>query len=352
MPIEHAEKSLDLYGVGNAIVDVQVKVSEEEFAQFDFPRGSSVLTTTAAQEEILGTLSDRETELSSGGSAGNSTILLAQLGGTAVFSGRLADDPYGMHFVSELTEFGVPFASPVVSGARSGVSLILVTPDGERTMRTALGVAAEMAPSDVNEELIAQSRWLFVEGYAIPSPNQRKTVLYAIDIAKRTGCSVAVTLADSKIVSGYRAEFLDLLQKADLVFANSKEAAALSGAENDEMCMEFLKGLVANVVLTRGAKGALIRYGGEEFAVPAFPCKALDTTGAGDAFAGAFIYGISNGYSVRQAAIGASYLAMRVITQFGARLSKDAALEHWEHIRDAAKPSEDLQEIQGAGDYG
>ncbi len=312
-----------LCGMGNAIVDLFVEVPEAEFEQLGFERGTMRLVDSDEQRALLDRFADTDPRLVSGGSVGNSTIAFAQLGGKAAYLGCVGDDRYGFHYQSEFQQLKIEMGTPVVVNQPTGTCAAIITPDAERTMRTCLGVAAHLSGKHVQHDraLIEQSQWLFIEGYLLSNnePGQ-EAVKEAIAIAKAHGTKVALTCSDAFIVTVFGAPLLEALAQTDLFFCNGTEACAVAGAPDAATAFAKIADIVPNVVVTDGPNGAHIRWEGAEYHVPAFPCEPKDLTGAGDMFAGAFLYGITHGLSADVAARGANYLAMRVISQIGARL--------------------------------
>jgi sugar/nucleoside kinase (ribokinase family) len=314
-------KPFQLCGVGNAIVDIFVEVSESEFAALGFERGTMVLVDLAAQKTLLDSHQKHEPKLVSGGSVANSIIAFSQLGGQAAFIGCVGDDRYGLFYVSEFQELGIDIGNPIIVNETTGTSVCLITPDAERTMRTCLAVASHLAARHVDEERIKRSEWLFVEGYVFANPDTGQTAIQeAIRVARLHGTRIVITCSDAFVVQVFGNAFHEALHHADLLFCNESEACALTGATTAEDAFDRLKGTVPSVVVTNGPHGAYVRHDGVETHVPAFPCEPKDLTGAGDMFAGSFLYGITHGVAPEKAARAASFLSQKVITQVGARL--------------------------------
>jgi sugar/nucleoside kinase (ribokinase family) len=312
-----------LCGLGNAIVDLIVEVSEGEFAALGFERGTMRLVEASEQHALLESFAARNPRLVSGGSVGNSTIAFAQLGGKAAFLGIVGDDRYGLHYESELRELGIAMGNPIVAKQTTGTCVALITPDAERTMRTCLGVNAHLSGNHIltDADLIRESEWLFVEGYLFANPETgQQAVREAVSIAKESGTKIAITCSEAFIVQVFGKALHDALKQADLFFCNASEANAVANTHDAEDAFARLKAIVPNCVVTDGPNGAFIRWHRTEHHVPAVPCEPKDLTGAGDMFAGAFLYGVTHGVEPAKAARGANYLAMKVITQYGARL--------------------------------
>jgi sugar/nucleoside kinase (ribokinase family) len=314
-------KPFQLCGLGNAIVDIFVEVSDPEFASLGFERGGMVLVDLPEQTTLLDRFQKRDPTLASGGSVANSIIAFSQLGGQAAFIGCVGDDRYGLFYASELQELGIEIGNPVIVNEFTGTSVCLVTPDAERTMRTCLGVASHLAARHVDEGRIRDSEWLFIEGYVFANPDTGQTAIReAIRVARQHGTRIAITCSDAFVAQVFGEPLHSALQHAELLFCNESEACAITGASGAEDAFGMLKSKVPSVVVTNGPHGAYIRHGGIEKHVPAFPSEPKDLTGAGDMFAGSFLYGITHGIPADQAARAASFLSHKVIMQVGARL--------------------------------
>jgi sugar/nucleoside kinase (ribokinase family) len=314
-------REYQLCGLGNAIVDIFVEVPETDFASLGFERGTMRLVDVAEQRELLARFQGRDPRLVSGGSVANSVIAFSQLGGSAAFIGCVGDDRYGLFYESEFEELDIDIGNPVIVGQTTGTCVCLITPDAERTMRTCLAVSSHLSDRHVDEERIRNSDWLFIEGYVFANPDTGQgAIREAIRLAKKHGTKIAITCSDAFVVNVFGEPFRAALAHADLLFANESEACAIAGATTAEDAFSKLKGTVPSVVVTNGPHGAYIRHDGMEAHVPAFPCEPKDLTGAGDMFAGAFLFGLTDDVPADRAARAACYLARKVITQVGARL--------------------------------
>jgi len=314
-------KEFKLCGLGNAVVDIFLEVSDSEFASLGFERGGMRLVELQEQKVLLDRYQKHEPKLVSGGSVANSVIAFSQLGGQAAFIGCVGDDRYGLFYTSEFEELGIDIGNPVIVNEATGTCVCLVTPDAERTMRTCLAVSSHLAAKHVEERRIASSEWLFIEGYVFANPDTgQKAILEAIQIAKKHKTKIAITCSDAFVVHVFGDALREALKAADLFFCNEGEACAVTGAKTAEEAFKKLNGNIPSVVVTNGAHGAYIRHDAVEDHVPAFPSEPKDLTGAGDMFAGSFLYGITHGVSPAKAARAAGYLSHKVITQVGARL--------------------------------
>ena len=313
-------RDYQICGLGNAIVDIFVEISDDEFADLGYERGSMRLVELVDQKMLLDRFQDREPRMVSGGSVANSIIAFSQLGGDAAFIGCVGDDRYGLFYTSEFEELDIDIGNPVIVGAATGTCVALITPDAERTMRTCLAVASHLAERHMDAERIKNSEWLFVEGYLFANPTGQGAVREAINVAKKNDVKVAITCSEAFIVELFHEPFFEALRQADLIFANEREACALAKATTAPEAFRKLKDMVPQCVVTAGPHGAYVRFGEAEGHVAAFACEPKDLTGAGDMFAGSFLYGVTHGIAPQHAARAACFLAMKVITQIGARL--------------------------------
>ena len=319
-----AEKTIQVTGVCNALVDIFADITDQQFSSLGFDKGTMRLVEAAEQKEILSKLGGGDRALCSGGSVANSLIAVAQLGGSSAMICCVGDDEYGKFFKEECSSMGISVPSSPVPGAHTGTCLSLITPDAERTMRTSLGAAIQVGPKHIDAKTIAASSWLFIEGYVFSNGDDgRNGIKEAIRIAKETGTKIAITCSESWVLQAFGDPLREALEHAQLVFANEEEAATLSGAQDVVEAGNILSKKFPHVVLTAGPRGAYIWWEGEQIHVPAYPCEPRDLTGAGDMFAGAFLYGITNGYKPADAAKRACFLARDVISQVGARLKSD-----------------------------
>ncbi len=325
-------KRYDVCGLGNAIVDIFLFVSEPEFRDLGFQRGSMELVDEATQEKLLSEFGEsrQDLELVSGGSVANSIIAVSQLGGKAAYIGCVGNDRYGLHYADEFKQLQIEMGNPILPGQSTGTCLAIITPDGERTMRTFLGVASQLAAKHIEADRVTASKWLFVEGYLFANPETgQHAIREAMHVAKANGTKVALTCSDAFVPEIFKDAFLEALAESDLLFCNAAESLAVTGTTCVDEAFGQLQKIVPNCVVTHGSHGAHVYYGGKVGHVPTQPCQPRDLTGAGDMFAGSFLYGITHGFDPLVAAKTANALSRRVIMQVGARLRQDVA-SHWE----------------------
>jgi len=314
----------DVLAIGNAIVDVITAAEPAFLTTHDIAKGSMRLIS-APQAEALYTAMGPGREIS-GGSAANSVVGVAALGGRPAFIGRVADDQLGQVFQHDILAAGVHYATPAsASGDPTGRCLILVTPDGDRTMNTYLGACQQLTEADINPELIAASQILYLEGYLWDPPAPRTAMQKAIAIARAQGRKVAFTLSDVFCVEGHRAAFQTLLaDHVDLMFANENEARALYQTDDLDVALTEMAKHACTSVITRSEKGAIVLAGGTRIEVPAAKVtKPIDTTGAGDLFAGGFMAAMVQGQDLATSARTGCIAAAEVISHYGARPEAD-----------------------------
>lgn len=313
--------AFDVLGVGNAIVDVLARADERFLAESGLAKGSMRLIGPAEAVTLYDRLGPA-TEVS-GGSAGNTIAGVASLGGKAVFIGKVADDQLGAIYRHDMTATGVTFTTPpLVGGPPTGRSMILVTPDGERTMNTLLGAAQDLTPADIDEQLVAASAITFLEGYLWDPPQAKDAFRKAAAVAHRAGRKVALTLSDAFCVDRYRGEFLDLIRTGavDIVLANVAELKSLYETGSFEAGLEALRSEAALAAVTAGEDGSYVLSAAGVEHVPATAVETVvDATGAGDLYASGFLLGVSRGLPLATAASLGSFAAAEVISHMGAR---------------------------------
>ncbi len=313
-------KKYGVYGIGNAIMDLQLQVTEEQFGKLGLTKGAFQLVETAQQERILSHFHHSKIHQASGGSAANTMIAISQLGGKTAYGCHVGLDDFGHSYVNEMKILGVDLHCLPDSGEKTGSCVILITPDAERTMNTHLGASAQFTDIHVSEEHLRQAEWLYIEGYLFSSTNGQAAVKRAVTLAKKHQVKIALTISDAFIVSAFREPLQSCIHEADLIFANIKEAESLVGEGTEEEIFSKYRKLVPHAIMTMSARGAWLSSEGEVFHVPAVKTHAIDETGAGDMFAGAFLYGITHNLSAKRSAEVACLLASKVVSQLGPRL--------------------------------
>jgi adenosine kinase len=311
----------DVIGIGNAIVDVLARTEEDFLVSQKMHKGGMALIDEKRAEAIYDAMGPA-VEIS-GGSAANTIVGVASLGGRAAFVGKVKDDELGRAFAHDIRKAGVTFeTAPASNGPSTARCYVLVTPDGERTMNTFLGAAQDLHPNDIDPDAIAAAAITYLEGYLWDPPHAKDAFLKAAKIAHQAGRSVALTLSDAFCVDRYRDEFLDLIrtQTVDLVFANERELISLYQTADFDTAVNALRNDAKLAVVTRSEKGCLVVTREETDAVPAMPIgRLVDATGAGDLFAAGFMVGLSRGAGARDCARLGALAAAEVIQHLGAR---------------------------------
>ncbi len=310
----------DVYGVGNSLVDVQARISEQVLSTLPYAKGVMTLVDDAAQAQVLARLNGIPVTRCAGGSAANTIIGVADFGGRAAYAGKTGNDEIGNFCLADMRKMGVAIEVPQAAG-QTGTCVILITPDAERTMLTNLGVSSTLGPDDISESEIAQSKYVYVEGYLFTGDSTRAAAYRAMELAKRHGVKVAFTVSDPFLINLFRDEFWKLIEgPVDLLFCNLEEARSLTGKEDPIDCAHEIHRHADNVAMTLGANGSLLMHGGEAIAIEGVSASAIDTTGAGDMYAAGVLYGITNGLTWKQAGHLGSHAAARIVSQLGARL--------------------------------
>ena len=316
----------DLYAIGNALVDSEYEVSDAHLQTMGVDKRHMTLIDADRRTELLGHLQTTTSRRTGGGSAGNTVVALAQLGGRAFYSCRVADDELGAFYTQDLIANGVAtnLTHSQATPGQTGSCMVMVTPDAERSMSTFLGATAELDATALHEQDIAQSRIYYMEGYLAASPTGLQAALQGRQIAKEAGVALATTLSDVSMIN-YCRPGLDAIvgQGLDYLFCNEEEAQVWCGTQDLQVICQQFSQLARTVCLTRGPLGCVVLESGQQITVPAASVKALDTNGAGDMFAGAFLYAVTHGHSHAHAAWLANQAAAQVVSQYGNRLTRD-----------------------------
>ncbi len=318
-------KKYDVYALGNALVDMEFEVSDDFLSKNGVEKGVMTLVDEERQHELMCQLDAFEGNKASGGSAANTVIALACFGGDAFYSCRVADDELGEFYMHDLHAAGVD--SNLDGNRQPGVTgkcLVMVTDDAERTMNTFLGISGSLDSGDLDPDAIRNSQYLYMEGYLVSSPSGKQATLDARKIAREAGVKIALTFSDPAMVQFFREGLEEMVDDGvDLLFCNEAEALAYTQTETLPEAVAALKPLAKTFAITRGSQGALLYDGQQEIHIAPHPVKAIDSNGAGDMFAGAFLYAITRGDSFEQAGKLASLASSRVVSQFGPRLPKE-----------------------------
>lgn len=313
-----------VYGIGAALVDTEIEVTDQDLEVMQVEKSLMTLVDEARQQELISHLEDHLTasKRASGGSAANSIIAVSQFGGKAFYSCQVADDENGHFYLQDLTAAGVsyPNSRPLPQGT-SGKCLVLITPDAERSMNTFLGISETLSVDNLDYDAIADSQYLYVEGYVVTSDCSRQAFIAARKAAEAAGTKTALSLSDPGIVDFFKEGLQEMIgEQVDLLFCNEAEAMSWTGADNLGDAATGLQAIARSFAITLGSEGALVYDGSQLHRMAPYPVTAVDTNGAGDMFAGAFIYALSQGYSHAQAGDLACAAASAIVGQFGPRL--------------------------------
>jgi sugar/nucleoside kinase (ribokinase family) len=321
-------KQYDVYGIGNALVDIVTEVDLDFFLRHNIEKGVMTLVDEKRQHQLIKSIDMKRSKMSCGGSAANTMIGVSQFGGKSFYSCLVARDELGKFFLQDLKRNGVR-TNLTFESCPEGVTgkvLVMTTSDAERTMNTFLGTSSQLSPKHLDENAIANSAYVYLEGYLVTSPSGLEAIKEAKKIAERHNVKTTLTFSDPSMVKYFAPQMNEIIgASVDLLFCNEEEAMIFTGTGIIGDAREKLKGVAKHFAITLGANGALI-YDGDTFIdIEPYKVKALDTNGAGDMFAGAFLYGITHGHSYAQAGKLASLASSRVVTQFGPRLEPDQA---------------------------
>jgi len=313
-------QQFDLLGIGNAVVDVLYETDEEFIKNNQLEKGIMTLIDEEKAEKFYSSL--KQGIEVSGGSVANTTVGFASLSGKPAFIGKVKDDKLGKTFSQSLTSAGVLFKTePIINGPGTARSFIFVTPDAHRTMNTYIGACSLLSPKDIDDQIIKNSKIIFLEGYVWEENLAKESLVKAAEIARKANNKVALTLSDPFCVKKHRSEFEELIKKhIDILFANEFEAKELCQTQDLEESAKEISNMTEIVVVTRSEKGAKIYNAKETIEIKAKVFNAVkDTTGAGDLFAAGFLYGLSKKFSILKSGNIAALTAGEIISHFGAR---------------------------------
>lgn len=323
-------KKYDVYGVGNALVDLEFKVSDQFLYDHKVKKGLMTLVNEDTQYRLIGAIDDGDLVRKSGGSAANSIIAVSQFGGKSFYSCKVANDEYGDFYLKDMNDAGV--ATNLDGKERTpgitGKCLVMITSDADRTMNTFLGATTDLSVNEIDEYAIKDSQYVYLEGYLTASQTGVEAMKLAKKIAEDNGVLTSITLSDPSIVQAFKGNFVDVVgASVDLLFCNEDEAQAFTGTDNMEDARQALKREAKRFVITQGSNGAMIWDGDTFIDIEPYKVKAVDTNGAGDMFAGAFLYGITNGMTYATSGKLASLASSKVVSQYGPRLK-------WHEVQD------------------
>ncbi len=316
----------DIYGLGNALLDIECEVSADLLQDLGIDKGVMTLLDEESQHKILGHLDQFPKKRSCGGSAANTMIAISQFGGKAFYSCKVANDEPGQFYFQDLRDCGVAtnLETHEPETGITGKCLVFVTPDADRTMNTFLGISASFSDAELVPDAIANSQYTYIEGYLVTGDSSRKAAIQARDLAQTSGKKVAFSLADLNMVKYFKSGLLEIIGSGvDFLFANESEAFEMAESQDLNGAVECLKNLSKGFAITRGPKGSLIFDGENLIEIDPYPVQAIDTVGAGDMYAGAVLYGITNHMSYAEAGRLGSLASANLVTTLGPRLKTE-----------------------------
>jgi sugar/nucleoside kinase (ribokinase family) len=319
-------KKYHLYGLGNALVDLEYEVTPEFLKEHHIEKGVMTLVDEPRQKYLMNVYPSKSVKKQGGGSAANTIIAASLLGAKTFYSCKVANDEFGHFYSDDLRECGVATSlkKEKLENGITGTCLVMVTSDADRTMNTFLGITSTLSEKDVDEAALLDSEILYIEGYLVCAPGAFKAAMKAKEIARKNNIKIALTFSDPFVVKAFLPQFQELLSGGiDYLFCNEDEVEAYTGLKLSEAALKKLQPVAKTIVATQGARGILGMHDNRVVEVATTPVKPLDTNGAGDMIAGAFLFGMSQGYSYEKSAKLANKCAGKVVCQFGPRLKKD-----------------------------
>jgi len=316
-------KKYDVYGIGNAIVDIVTEVDHDFFIKNNVEKGVMTLVDEKRQQELMKAIDMKKSKLTGGGSAANTVVAINQLGGKSFYSLLVAQDDFGKFFLEDLNLHGVDtnLRFKDCPSGHTGRCLVMTSPDAHRTLNTFLGVSSFLSSKQVDEDAIKNSSFVYLEGYLVASPKGLEAMKAAKRVAEKNKIGVALTFSDPSMVKYFPKQMEEIVgASVDLLFCNDEEAMTFTGTSSVAEAREKLKQVATKFVITMGANGALIFDGDTFVNIEPYKVEAIDTNGAGDMFSGAFLYGITHDHSYAEAGKLASLASSKVVTQFGPRL--------------------------------
>ncbi len=319
-------QTYDLYGLGNALVDMEYQIEDSFLADHDIAKGHMTLVDESRLDALVADLEEPSPTRMSGGSAANTIIAVQAFGAATFYSCKVASDDTGAFFLNDLGAAGIATNPNARSeSGTSGCCLVLITPDAERSMNTCLGISSNLSESEIDESALANSRYFYVEGYLSSSERSMAAAIACRELAESGNVKTAVSLSDPSMVEFFREPLEKILGNGvDHLFCNEEEALAWAGTDRLDVAIAELRDIGKNLNITLGSKGCMVVGLHDKHLVEGYPADAVDTTGAGDMYAGGCLYGWCAGMDARQAAALGNYSAACLVEQLGARLRKSA----------------------------
>lgn len=332
-------KKYHVYAIGNALVDYDFEVCNTTLDRLNIDKGVMTLIDEDRHHYLLEELDGVKHLKACGGSAANTIFTLQQMGANTFYSCKIGNDEAGDFYYQDLLANGIH--TNLHECGRDGVTgkcIVLVTPDADRTMNTFLGATATFSDKQLSEADIANSEFLYIEGYLVASPTGREAAILARKIAEQHKVKTAISLSDPNMVTYFKDGLCDIIgDKVDIVFCNEDEAMLFTSTDNVEQAAEKLKQYARTFVITLGSRGALVYNGTRAAHIDSYKTKVVDTVGAGDVFAGAFLYAVTHGMDYSFAGGLANFAASKVVAKFGPRLDGEEIAEVSAMMREQAK---------------
>lgn len=319
----------DVFGLGNALVDTEVRVDESFLRDYEIAKGHMTLVDTTRMVDLNHALQDQPRVRSSGGSGANTIVAIQSLGHTTGYACKVSADETGQFFLEHMRECGVDVNVNATSqDGHSGQCLILITDDAERTMNTDLGISASLSRDDINFDRLRGARYFYAEGYLSASPESAGAVQACREAGAETGVATALSLSDPSMVELFRDPLTEILGNGcEVLFCNEEEALTWAKTDRLDVAISELKDISPEIYVTLGAQGSIAVVNGHSHKAPGFPAKAIDTTGAGDIFAGSCLAARLEGAEPADAARFANYSAAELVNHYGARLPNTEAYQ-------------------------
>ncbi|MFK7854027.1 MAG: adenosine kinase [Granulosicoccus sp.] len=315
-----------VYGVGNALVDLEYEIPEALLAELKVDKGLMTLIDEEKHHQLLDDLYHIDSRPCGGGSAANTITAAAQLGSSAYYSCKVANDKTGEFFLQDLTANGVQtnLSPDTLADGHTGKCIVLITPDAERSMNTYLGITQQFSTAELDEEALKDADFVYIEGYLMPEVNARAAAVKAREIAQANGVRTSLTLSDPNMVKFFKDGLMEIIGNGlDMIFSNEEEAMLMVDAQDMTTCVEGMKSIARQFAITRGANGAVLFDGDTVHEIPAESIKPLDSTGAGDVYAGAFLHGMTHELPFARCGELAGMAATTLVQQLGARLTAE-----------------------------
>jgi sugar/nucleoside kinase (ribokinase family) len=320
------EKKFQIYGMGNALVDFEIETTPDQLKNLGITKGVMTLIDEELQDKLYTVLGKDAHTRACGGSAANTIIGAQSLGSVCFYSCKVAEDETGHFYKQDLLACGVEsnLSYQALQPGKSGKCLVMITDDADRTMNTFLGITGDIDYSQINEAALAKSMYLYIEGYLAGSPIALTAAVQCMNFAKKNNVKTAFSLSDPNIVNFCGEGLAEIIGTGvDLLFCNEDEAKAYSKQDNLQDAISILSKLTETLVVTLGSEGSVVINNGQQIKVDGHNVKAVDTNGAGDLFAGAFLHALANGATLKSAGNLASFASAQLVTQFGPRLSRE-----------------------------